>query len=247
LIRKHIFPKRAPSGNSFNLRGQEIQRIETFSDAVFAFAVTLLIVSLEVPRTFEELLISMRGFFAFGICFTLLMLVWYEQHIFFRRYGLDDLITIILNGALLFIVLFYVYPLKFLWTLVFSSQIYGPGKAPVSIRSDEQVLQLMMIYGFGYMVIQCVFLLLYFHALRKKAVLDLNHHEVFDTKTKIWSQAILVVIGIGSILFAWALPIRWAGLSGLFYILIGPAFWLFYYKRRKMRLALDSTHAPHSI
>jgi uncharacterized membrane protein len=247
LIRKHIFPKRAPSGNSFNLRGQEIQRIETFSDAVFAFAVTLLIVSLEVPRTFEELLISMRGFFAFGICFTLLMLVWYEQHIFFRRYGLDDLITIVLNGALLFIVLFYVYPLKFLWTLVFSSQIYGPGKAPVSIRNDEQVLQLMMIYGFGYMVIQCVFLLLYFHALRKKAVLDLNHHEVFDTKTKIWSQAILVVIGIGSILFAWALPIRWAGLSGLFYILIGPAFWLFYYKRRKMRLALDTTHAPHSI
>src|ERR1700733_15831322 len=133
MFRKTSSKKYQGSHKGFQFRGHEIKRIETFSDAVFAFAVTLLIVSLEVPKTFQELLISMRGFVAFGICFTLLMLVWYEQHIFFRRYGLDDLITIILNGALLFIVLFYVYPLKFLWTLVFSSQIYGPGKAPVSI------------------------------------------------------------------------------------------------------------------
>ncbi len=33
---------------------------------VFAFAVTLLVVSLEVPHTFSELLTTMRGFLAFG-------------------------------------------------------------------------------------------------------------------------------------------------------------------------------------
>jgi hypothetical protein len=48
----------------FRWRGGEITRLESFTDAVFAFAVTLPAVSLEVPRTFEELLVAMNGFFA---------------------------------------------------------------------------------------------------------------------------------------------------------------------------------------
>jgi hypothetical protein len=67
---------------AFEKRGHEVQRIETFSDAVFAFAVTLLIVSLEVPKNFEELMVSMLGFYAFGISFTLLALIWYDQHVY---------------------------------------------------------------------------------------------------------------------------------------------------------------------
>ena len=37
----------------FRWRGQEITRIEGLSDAVFAFAITLPVVSLEVPKTFK--------------------------------------------------------------------------------------------------------------------------------------------------------------------------------------------------
>ncbi len=46
----------------FHWRGREITRSEGLSDAVFAFAVTLLIVSLEVPKTFSDLLVAMRDF-----------------------------------------------------------------------------------------------------------------------------------------------------------------------------------------
>ena len=38
-----------------NVRGREVSRIEGFSDAVFGFALTLLVVSLEVPDNFEGL------------------------------------------------------------------------------------------------------------------------------------------------------------------------------------------------
>jgi hypothetical protein len=56
-----------PPEPHFRWRGGEITRLESFTDAVFAFAVTLPAVSLEVPRTFEELLVAMNGFFRFAI------------------------------------------------------------------------------------------------------------------------------------------------------------------------------------
>ena len=37
-------------------RGHVVTRIEAFSDAVFAFAIALLIVALEVPKTYKALM-----------------------------------------------------------------------------------------------------------------------------------------------------------------------------------------------
>src|SRR5437773_6395371 len=98
---------------------REVSRVEGFSDAVFAFAVTLLIVSLEVPKTFHELKLMMRGFPAFAVSFALLFQIWWRHYRFFRNYELEDSYVIMLTAILLFVVLFYVYPLKFLWSLVF--------------------------------------------------------------------------------------------------------------------------------
>src|SRR5438445_8553145 len=118
MIREKLINKSIGDNKKFRWRSHEISRIEGLSDAVFAFAVTLLVVSLEVPRTFSELMYAMRGFGAFAISFTLLFIVWYNQYKFFRRYGLQDNVTMVLNGILLFVVLFYVYPLKFVFTLI---------------------------------------------------------------------------------------------------------------------------------
>src|SRR4051795_4161527 len=107
MLRESLMNKHQEAG--FRWRGGEIARIEGLSDAVFAFAVTLLVVSLEVPKTFNELSELMRGFLPFAISFTFLLQIWHEQYRFFRRYNLQDFTSIVLNCILLFIVLFYVY------------------------------------------------------------------------------------------------------------------------------------------
>ncbi|HEY6978313.1 MAG TPA: TMEM175 family protein [Chitinophagaceae bacterium] len=234
MFRQSVAKKIQSSNKEFRLRGHEVKRIEAFSDAVFAFAVTLLIVSLEVPRSFEELIINMRGFFAFSICFLFLMLIWYEQNVFFRRYGLHDVVTITLNAILIFLVLFYVYPLKFLFTLMFSDQIYGAGNSPFRITSND-VPELMVVYGMGFILIYLVFFLMYNHALRKKEELELTPAEQFDTRTKMFAHIILIAVGILSVVMSQLLPSQMAGSSGFTYFLIGPAFYFFYSIREQRK------------
>lgn len=237
MFRKAVADKLKSDKNEFRFRGHEVRRIEAFSDAVFAFAVTLLIVSLEVPKNFEELMVTMRGFFAFGVSFVLLMMIWYEQNIFFRRYGLDDIKTVVLNCTLIFLVLFYVYPLKFLFTLVFSDQIYGTGQSPFLIKVTEFPM-LMMIYGLGYILIYFLFALMYIHALKKSEELQLLPAEIFDTKTKLFKNFVLIAVGILSVLVAFLLPAAQAGIAGLVYVLIGPALSFFYARRGRIKRKL---------
>lgn len=233
MFRKAIADK-IPDGSGFRFRGHEVKRIEAFSDAVFAFAVTLLIVSLEVPKSFEELMATMRGFFAFGASFILLMLIWYEQNIFFRRYGLDDLRTIILNCTLIFLVLFYVYPLKFLFTILLS----GEDDSSMLVMRTGDIPKLMTIYAAGYVAIYFLFSFMYVHALKKRKELELTASEIFETKTKVYKNVILIVIGFLSIVIALLVSPEKAGRAGFAYFLIGPAFSIFfrYRSQRKKKL-----------
>src|SRR3984893_5354308 len=103
----------------FRWRAGEITRLEAFCDVIFGFAITLLVVSLEVPHSYAELMADLRGFFPFAVCFAQLVLIWRTHYKFSRRYGLQDDYTLLLNVVLLFLVLFYVYPLKFVFTTLF--------------------------------------------------------------------------------------------------------------------------------
>ena len=61
----------------------DVTRIEAFSDAVFGFAITLLVVSLEVPNSFDELLQAMKSLPVFAVTFAILLMIWQEHHGFF--------------------------------------------------------------------------------------------------------------------------------------------------------------------
>ncbi len=211
-IRRHI-----------KVRGHEVLRIEGFSDAIFAFAMTLLVVSLEVPKTFEELQIGMSGMAGFAICFGLLFFIWHDQYIFFRHYYLNDTKTIFLNALLLFTVLFYVYPLKFLFSLLISGNDFiENGVVHEKIKSALELRHLMEIYGFGFFLVYFVFFLLYQNALKHKEYLQLNLIEIFHTKTEMYKQSFMMLIGIVSVTCAALFSDNNIGMSGMIYIAIGP-------------------------
>ena len=250
MIREKLLPREAVTKNGFRLRGAgEISRIEALSDGVIAFAVTLLVVSLEIPRTFTELLGMMRGFIPFAITFFMLFHVWFEQNRFFRRYGLADNFTIWMNALLLFVILFYVYPLKFVWNLVVFGMLgIDPGlRTPVEVREPpvlrEQVPLMMAIFGLGFAAVFAVFALLYLHAYRRRDALQLNDLEVFDTRTQIQDNLLNVLVGILSIVVAYAGGPRFGGLAGMVYWLIGPLQFIHGSSRGRRRKKLETDFA----
>jgi uncharacterized membrane protein len=231
MLRTKLVEKGIGTEPGFHWRGQEITRFEGLSDAVFGFAVTLLIVSLEVPRTFSELLETMRGFFAFAICFVLLMLIWYQQYIYFRRYGLQDTVTIVLNSALLFVVLFYIYPLKFLFSTLISVWMGSSLEVRLSDGTVRAVIEqfqlpaLMIIYSAGYLAIALVFALLFLHAYRQRDQLILSPVEVFDTRWSIYNSLFSGGVSVVSILLAWLGGEKLSSVAGLIYpVLMMPGF-----------------------
>jgi uncharacterized membrane protein len=230
-----MFRKKAATlkKNTIRWRSHEPARLETFSDAVFAFAVTLIIVSLEVPKTFDELFETIKGFVAFGACFAILFLIWNSQNIFFRRFGLTDAWTTALNGALLFVVLTYTYPLKFLFTLVFSHNTFVSHGQRFAMINDLQVPTLFYIYNIGYVVIYLLFYLMYKHAHRYAEKLELTPYELFETRTMMYINLVNVLIGVMAIIVTFLMPENMNGMSGFTYFLIPVAYSIFFRLRTK--------------
>lgn len=205
----------------------EMTRLEAFSDAVFAFAITLLVVSLEVPQTFNELLAAMRGFVPFAISFTFLVWIWFQHARFFRRFRMDDAGAVAINGVLLFVIVFYVYPMKFLWNMLFAFwtggplTVAGPDGAPAAIIEAGQMGQLMIIYALGFIAIFIALAALYVLAWARRRKLALDELQAFDALSGIWENMAVAGVGVVSLLIALIGGPGWAGLAGMSFGLIG--------------------------
>jgi len=222
-------------------RKHKISRLEEFSDAVFGFALTLLALSGGVPRTYGELVGLLWGIPAFACCFALIVWIWHEHDTFFERYPLEDGPTTVINSVLLFVVLIYVYPLKFMFEQfmfhVFRIQPSGVRleRMPLGDLANASVL-----YGLGFFLLMSLFALLYLHAYRRRHDLELDAMGIYDTRSIAGHHMVSAGVGLFAMLFALLGPQSLAFLSPSSFALMGPGHYLFGKRREKGRRALEA-------
>lgn len=154
--------------------------MQAFSDAVFAFAATLLVVTLEVPSSYAELLDALAGFPALAIAFAAIMSLWAIHREFFARYPLGDSITMAINAVLLFIVLIYVYPLKLLAELAAHNFLGVATPTTVSGMSSTQVQGVYAIFAIAVLVTCLTIAALHLRAWQLRDHLELSDQMQAD-------------------------------------------------------------------
>lgn len=200
-------------------------RLEAFSDAVFAFALTLLVVSLEVPRSYADLMRLLNGFPAFACCFAVLAWIWFEHRRFFRRYPLHDGPTIALNCALLFVVMFYIYPLKFIFESWFA--LFGLAGRDMTPMTLSELAYTSAIYGAGFAALFAMFALLYLRAWKRRDDLALSFAQRRAVKAGMGTHAVNAGGGLFVVAISLLLPRRYAYVGPMSFMILAPAHWIY--------------------
>ncbi len=210
-----------PTKDGFRLRGIDMTRTETFTDAAFAFALTLLVVSIDaIPSTYEELWLAVQGVPAFGLACALLFLFWHGHWSWSRRFGLEDLPSMVLSYVLVFVVLFYVYPMKFV-TSLFVVWITGERvEVGATINSAEELYGIFTIYSIGFVALCFTVLLLNLRAWALRDELRLNTVERHATRTEIGTWTLLALVGVVAILLGLFSPPHLLTMPGWAYMLL---------------------------
>lgn len=232
-----------PKKDGFRLRGIENTRLQTFMDAAFAFAMTMLVISVgEIPEDYQELIISLKEIPAFLCSFFVIMLFWLNHRSWSRRYGLEDSVTIFLSISLIFVLLVYIYPLRLMFSSLFAWISGGWIPSRFELQTRSELIGLFVIYGSGLFTMSGIITLLYVRAKILKKKLFLNVLEVHKTSIEITSLSVVSITGLLSAILAWALPERIALVSGFLYATI-PLTMIFvglYFSRKEKKIISSS-------
>ncbi|MEN7341760.1 MAG: TMEM175 family protein [Pseudomonadota bacterium] len=206
----------------FKDRGRDATRLETFVDAAFAFALTLLVISFDsVPTSYEELTIALRSIPAFLFGFAVLMMFWVAHRNWSRHYGMDTTFSVLVSMALIFIIMIYVYPLRAMATAAISAMTNGWLPTSFQITSEEQALGLFRIYGVGFMACNACLVLLFLHALNHATTLSLSDEEIFMTRFEVMTWSIVGLFGLLSVILTFVVSGPWIAACGWVYAGLG--------------------------
>ena len=205
------------------VRRHQPTRLEGFVDASFAFAVTLLVISVgRVPTSVPDMLQAFRGVPAFALSFWLIVRLWKAHRDWSRHYDLEDTAAITLSLILVFITLVFVYPLRFLFALLFAWLSNGYlADPPIDVHSIDEYRQAFEVYGIVFAAIAAVFVLLYWHALRAATNLSVAEREVTRMNRAIW--CLMGVTALASAASAAWLPFDTR--SGWMFAVPGCLYW----------------------
>jgi Endosomal/lysosomal potassium channel TMEM175 len=210
-----------PRLRGFRLRGMEMTRLETFIDAAFAFAITMLVIATgQVPDNIGTLLAAFKNVPAFLASIAVLARFWRGHWLWSRRYGLEDVVSVVISWMMLVTILIFVYPLKMLFGAMF---YYLSGhRVGQLIQGDTegQARALFAVYAIGTAAISLEILLLNLRAWQLRGPLRLDERERLLTGAEILGWSIPVGIGLLSLTLALTLPMRELVWSGWIYFLL---------------------------
>ena len=193
-------------------------RLETFIDAAFAFAVTVMVIAAErVPEDINGLLAAFKNVPAFVASVAVLGIFWRGHWLWSRRYGLEDGVSIFISWALLVTILIYIYPLKAIFGSMFYMLSHGSLGRPLGIRTEAQARAIFAIYAIGFTAIAAEILLLYLRAWKLRESLRLNAHEQLLTRAELMGWSLPLAVGITALVLALGLPFRHISWSGWIY------------------------------
>lgn len=210
-----------PRLRGFRLRGIQMTRLETFIDAAFAFAITMLVIAVnQIPDNIDQLFDAFRHVPAFIASVAIIGIFWRGHWLWSRRYGLEDGTSIFISWAMLVTILIYIYPLKAIfesmWFLLSDGRV-GQRLGLTSESQETQARTLFAIYALGFIAIALEILLLNLRAWQLREPLQLNALEKYITRTELTGWSVPIGVGIVSLALALMLPVEQIAWSGWVY------------------------------
>src|SRR6266478_30438 len=204
-----------PRLGGFRLRGLEMTRLETFIDAAFAFAITMLVIAAQqIPDDIETLLAAFKNVPAFVASVIVLGIFWRGHWLWSRRYGLEDGISIFISWAMIVTILIYMYPLKAIFSSMWFLLSGGRVGHTLGPHSESQVRAIFAVFALCFTAIALEVVLLNLRAWQLREPLRLNARERLITLYEVTGWSMPVGVGLISLVLALTLPmdrIAWSG------------------------------------
>ena len=211
-----------PRLHGFRLRGMQMTRLETFIDAAFAFAISMLVIAAQqIPDNIQTLLAAFKNAPTFVCSIAVLGIFWRGHWLWSRRYGLEDGVSILISWMMIVTMLIFIYPLKAIFGAMWNFLSNGQVGQPFSLHTTEaQARTIFAIYALGLIAISAEILLLNLRAWQLREALRLNARERLMTQGELTGWSIPVSVGIVSLVLSFTLPIEQIAWCGWVYFLM---------------------------
>lgn len=213
-----------PVERGMRMRGLAMTRLETFVDAAFAFAVTLLVIAVDdVPRSFAELEFALRSVPVFVVSAAQVFVFWIAHRNWSRVYGLDNGVAVLLTLLLVVGLLVMVFPLRIVYA--FGAADLSGGWVPSPFELDpllwaEQLTVIFAVYGASWAWLAGIVVAMFAYALAQRHALALNRPERANAIRHLWMYGLIGLSGISSIVIVLTVPDHLLPLAGYQYFLL---------------------------
>jgi uncharacterized membrane protein len=195
-------------------RERQTTRLETFVDAAFAFALTMLVISVDViPDSMEQLIEALKRVPAFAASFAIVVNFWHGHYRWSRRFGVEDAGSVVLSLLLVFIVLVFLYPLRLMMSGAFSAMSGGWLPSEIEVTSVGDLRLLAVVYGVAFALLSTTLVALNARVrhMPVEPMLSAEDRAVAGVEVQAWG--ILAGLGVTSATLALVLPPSLLGLA----------------------------------